>query len=312
MDMYFAVDQLAPDFFDNLAGAFAAAASINSNLSLFALIDASFEHVVDKKRPSEWKARATSLYANNEFVRLGDASPFLLPISGDAKEARRELFHVLKDASGIPMISFIACACSIDELSDSFQPFVDVGVDDGQRFLLRFADTRILPVLDGILQDEKNRSWRSKIEHWWMPDRTGQLAALGAPENGNDFDGQVDKLTLNKKSFDALIDAGESDALLDVIFDQNSDLLMDRLPSNAYIVVEKLKLQMQGFKIENFSDRVMFCTTAFAVGECFYMHPDFNKVLQSAEWLPGRLGDALSEISDDSWASVESMTSISA
>jgi hypothetical protein len=307
MNIYFAVDKLASDFIKNLSDALQSATSKNCNLSLYALIDAAFEYTKDSSKQSTWKSQAASLYKGTAHDRLTEASPYLLRLFDDPSEMRLQLRRILQTSSGIPMISFIASTLPIKELIATFKPFLEIRVD-AQCFLLRFSDTRILPVLDSILCNENIAGWRQEIMHWWFPDRTGNLASLPEHENNKQpFDPEKDSLSVSQGSFNLLIDAGESDAILGVISDQNSDLLKDKLPSEAYALVQRLRGKIAEFHIDNFPDIVMFCTTALATSECFHASQEFNKVLKSGAWTHGKLGDALSAIDDASWREIESM-----
>lgn len=311
MNMYFAVDKLASNFIENLAESFRFAISKNSELSIYALIDASFEYAQHRPQRFSWKSQATAIYDGTAFDELKDASPYLLPLSADLVIMRHELRKIFKVSSGVPMVSFIASSLSTSELCDVFKPFLEISVDDEQSFLLRFSDTRVLPVLDAILCKENITGWRRGIAHWWMPDRAGKIFSLPDYENNERiFNPEKNSLSLPQLSFNLLIEAGECDAILDAISDQNPDLLNDRLPSFNYALAHEMKSKIKKFRIENFPDVVMFCTTALATSEHFHTHPDFNAVLKSAAWRPGALGEAFSAIDDASWAAIESMSSL--
>jgi hypothetical protein len=208
----------------------------------------------------------------------------------------------------MPMLSFIASPLSTKQLIETFKPFLEISVDDDPGFLLRFADTRVLPALDSILCKENIGSWRQGIAHWWLPDREGNLTSLPEHASNNKIVAPLkNSLNLSQTLFNQLIDAGESDAILDAIFDQNSDLLKDMTPSVAYALVQRLKTEINGFNITNFPDTVMFCTTALATSEHFYAQQEFNKLLTSGAWVSGKLGEAFFNIDDASWAEIEMM-----
>lgn len=306
MNMYFAVNSITPNFVTSLVEAFQTARLSNADLKMYALIDASFEFLKPQKKIIHWKETASSVYQDISSDELLNASPYLLPISDISKKSP-QLHALLKTCRSMPMLSFIASPLSTNELIQTFQSFIEVATDDGQQFLLRFADTRILPVLDRILCKENNLEWRYGIAHWWQANRKGDLLAL--PDKDKDAK-TTDKKTLvlrmSDTSFNDLIDAGENDAIIDAIHDQNPDLLSDYLPSNVYAVIDDLKPPMTEFQITNFPDRVMFCTTALATSKYFYLQKDFNTLLISHAWQTGKLGAAFSNLDDASWAEIES------
>lgn len=309
MNMYFAVDKIAPDFVENLIEFISIAGARKDKLLIYALVDASFEYVKRRPNISAWEEQSTSLYEDTEFAGLLQASPRLIPIQGTPENMRQSLRRLVGACSGMPMLSFIGSTFSVNELKACFNPFLEIRVDDEQGFLLRFADTRILPILDSILCNEKASGWRHGIWHWWLPDRAGNLISLPNYESDQHLHGPAEKcLSVPQILFNQLIDAGESDAILDAISDQNPDLLKNKTPSALYELMERLSKPINKFEITYFSDKVMFCTTALATTEYFYTQKNFNSILRAAAWVPGKLGDAFAFIDEIIWDEVASMT----
>jgi hypothetical protein len=304
-NMYFATDQVAADFVEELNKAYVKAAAVDPNLSLVALIDSSFEFAKGGRDMPDWQAQATSLYEGTEHSGLTIASPCLLQLPSNGDELRSAISKLVDACSGCPMLSFIATSCCFDDLFNSLKHFIDVGTDDGQSFLLRFADVRILPALDAVLCKERTIGWREGIVHWWVPGRTGTLQALPTYEpNKRQANVPGGSLNLPALPFNMLIDAGECDAILDAIFDQNPDLLTQTNPSEVYFLIQRLKIKIDEFSIANFADSVMFCTTALATNEYFYQQFEFEKLLKSRAWESGKLGGAFSALSDESWEAI--------
>ncbi len=305
--MYFAFDQIASDFTEDLNEAFARATADDPNLSLVALVDSSFEFAKGSRDMPGWLAQATSLYEGTEHSGLTVASPCLLQLPPNGGELKSAISKLVDACSGYPMLSFIATSGSFDDLLNSLKHFIDVGTDDGQSFLLRFADVRILPALDAVLCKERTAGWRDGIVHWWLPGRTGTLRALPTYEPNKRQENVPDgSLKLPALPFNTLIDAGECDAILDAIFDQNPDLLTQVSPSEAYFLIQRLKTKIDEFSIANFADSVMFCTTALATNENFHQQFEFEKLLKSGAWENGKLGGAFAALSDESWEAISS------
>jgi hypothetical protein len=314
--MYFAVEPLAPDFIEKLTEAIQDAKAKNPDLLFYAVVDAAFEHARPRIKRTTWKDEAWSLYEDmTTQTALKDAAPHLVPLSDDPNDLQYQLVVLRKVGNGLPMMSFIGTTIrpiefpiKPAELMATFKPFFEVTAGDKQRFLLRFADTRILPVLDSILRDDNIAGWRHGITHWWLPDRTGKLISLPEyPNNDRPFDSAQDCLSLSAKSFNQLTDAGESDAILDAIAEQNADLLKGKQPAAAHAVIQRLKEKIAEFHIDNFRDVVMFCTTALSASERFYSNPKFKALLTSGAWTPGKLGEAFMTVDDDAWTENEAM-----
>ncbi|MET3135126.1 hypothetical protein AAKU55_005429 [Oxalobacteraceae bacterium GrIS 1.11] len=306
MEMYFAVDELAPDFASNLLDAFHSASLADGNLSMYALIDASFEYVKSSSPRTDWKNDAVSLYRNTIFDALKDAAPHLVKIHDDPNKAKLQLRRLFKICNGFPMVSFIASNLNLNALAKTFEYFLEINIVDEQKFLLRFADTRLLPLLDIVIRENTVFGWRQGVSHWWLPNRNGELDILPVYLCDNNSAGnENNQFSLPQISFNKLVDAGESDAIIDVISDQNIDILKINYPSNNYAIIQRLREKMLEFNIENFPDMVIFCTTALATSEEFYLQADFNLILKSRSWKVGKLGDAFSSLNDSSWAEIE-------
>lgn len=308
MEMYFAVDELPPAFMADLLEAFRLARLSNANLSLYALIDASFEYVRPSAGRKAWMDTAVSLYEGTALDALSKESPHLFGFSKEPAAARVQMHSILARASGMPMISFIASELDLDALAQTFKAFLEINTADGQSFLLRFADTRVLPVLDSILRDECGDLWRRDVAYWWLPGRDGNLQTMPVHHwSGGQEDREDNTFVLSQDSFNRVVREGDADAILDVIFDQNSEVLSQAKPSENYYAIRRLVPKMAELGVENFSDAVVFCTTALLTSENFYLHRDFNALLAEKKWIPGKLGEAFFEIDDDSWAEIEAM-----
>ncbi|WP_164557826.1 DUF4123 domain-containing protein [Massilia atriviolacea] len=308
MEMFFAVDPIAPDFADDLLDAFALAKRRNGKLALFALIDTSFEYANPRPGRPVWKGQETSLYRGSELDALANAAPCLFKLGDGHRLARVHIQRLVETCNGKPMLSFVASELDSSLLANTFQDFLEVKTVDQQQFVLRFADTRILAGLDAVLLAEATYGWRMGIVHWWLPDRKGALSELPALTcNEDDYCRAKNVLVLSQYGFNQLVDHGEIDAILNAIADQNPALLSTVLPSDNYCLIQRLLIQTNRLAIKSFPDVVMFCTTAMFTSEYFYLHPRFEQVLASKIWTPGELGNAFLAIDDACWAEAESM-----
>lgn len=309
MTMYFAIDKLADDFFDQLVQATTKAQNANQTLNIYALVDTAFFMLDKSLKQSTWLDDAISIYRDTALVGLSEASPHLLPINLLEKNTQQHFRKILHACNGKPMLSVIASHLPIDDLVYRFKPFLEISAEDEQTFVLRFADTRILPVLDGILCHEQLSEWRQGISHWWYPDRHGNLASL--PEIARQNPTKVRStmhLKLSQSRFNQLIEAGNADAILDAIFEQNPTLLSAKKPSYFYTTVQQLQRPLRTFEINNFTDIVLFCTTATATHAQFYEQTSFKAVLETKTWTIGALGSAFAEIDDAAWTEVTAST----
>lgn len=309
--MYFAIDKLADDFFDQLAQAATKAQKANQTLTIYALIDTAFFMLDKPSKQSAWLDQAVSIYRDTELAGLSEASPHLIAINLLEKNTQQHFRKILNACNGKPMVSVIASSLSIDDITNRFKPFLEISAEDEQSFVLRFADTRILPVLDGILCNEQLPEWRQGISHWWCPDRHGNLVSLPKYATQNSSKALTTAhLKLTQSRFNQLIEAGDADAILDAIFDQNPAFLVEKKPSHFYTMIQQLQIPIRTFEINNFTDIVLFCTTALATNAQFYEQTSFKALLEKKAWKIGALGSAFSEIDDSVWAQITVPTTV--
>ena len=311
MTMYFAIDKLADDFFDQLAQAAMEAQNADQTLTIYALVDTAFFMLDKSSKQSTWLDQSVSIYRDTELAGLCEASPHLIAINLLEKNTKLHFRKILNACDGKPMVSFIASHLSTDDLTNRFKPFLEISTEDEQTFVLRFADTRILPFLDGILCNEQLPEWRQGISHWWYPDRHGNLVSLPeyAPQNSSKIL-TTTHLKLTQTRFNQLIEAGDADAILDAIFDQNPALLAEKKPSQFYTMIQQLQIPIRTFEITNFTDIVLFCTTALATNTQFYEQTSFKALLEKKAWKIGTLGSAFAEIDDAAWDEITIPTTI--
>ena len=306
MEAYFAIDSLSAEFSTELASIFQAAHAIDSRQSLYALIDGAFEYARPRRKHVKWREGAVNLYASTALESLGDAAPFLLPVSNERQEQRKTLRSLQSNCTDMPMLSFIISTQTVTTLASSLHRFIQVEIDGLQQFVLRFADTRILPELDALMTSECQPGWRVGITEWIMPDRAGRLTRLPQYTPQGESTDNRPKMLLGSQTFlDRLVDAGFADAVLDAIFDQNKDLLLSNMPSVGYRTVHDLHTIAAEYRIDNFPDIVIFCTTGLATSKTFHCHPAFNSILKNRQWRTNQLGTAFAALNDQAWLEIE-------
>jgi hypothetical protein len=301
-EIYFAIDEFNEKSLSDLCRIVHTTISQNSNLKIYALVDSSFDLIARKRTNDDWEKDGLPIYRNTEYQQAERYGPKLIALSTEVGRFQSEADALLKKYSGIPMLSFLASELDIISLAARFKLSVNITVDEEQIFILRFADTRITGVLDKILREQNEINWRSGVDCWWIPDRRANFLPLPSFHASNSIENKnEDTLHLSQNKFSDLVDLCELDAIIDAIFDQNSDLIRQKNPSEVYEVVSRLKTAARNFKITNFRDLIIFCTTALATNEFFYSQIDFQNILRTMSYTPGSLGTAFSDLNDSSW-----------
>jgi len=161
--------------------------------------------------------------------------------------------------------------------------------------LLRYFDNRILPVLLQTLSQDQRQAFLSLGTRWAIPGRHGELQqfensdasqqpALGWP------------IQLDTAQETALIDAGEADALNDVLLSQDNPVLHAMSPPEQYERISELLDNAKTMQINQLSEQVAFCTLALELGTGFHEDPSWASHMQEVRAGRLRFSEALGRI----------------
>jgi hypothetical protein len=172
--MYFAVDPFIPaEAHDQLRQL---AITQPENLRWFALVDRAFDYESPKQAPAP---NAMPLYRRFDMESLLKVSPVLVPLEvGPQARFTNQIDALFEHCAGRPMLSFIASTGNAEDIAKAWEDLHFVHTDDGQRFLLRFADTRILNVLPECLTPGHWAALHKVLTCWITVNRRGRLQPL--------------------------------------------------------------------------------------------------------------------------------------
>lgn len=202
-----------------------------------ALIDGALDH---DRKPFALAGRAIRLYGQvSTLSDLVPASPYLLPLHGEAGTDIREMVSALAEhCNGRPMLSFLATRQSVDELVRSWLPFLQPEATDGDRYLLRFADTRVLAALPATLEAATWAALTSMVSRWLVVGREATLTSLpmtGVPQNSPMAMPSM-PARLSAAEVDRMLDAAMPDAIIDILYRQCPGVLQSCRPAVSHRV----------------------------------------------------------------------------
>jgi hypothetical protein len=223
--MYFAVNKPSTDL---LSQALMCVQANPSDGRWFALLDKAFDH--GSKSTMRWPHQTEAIYKGSHDIEA--ISPTLLALSPHSSDAlAQEMARLLRHCQGRPMLSFVQTTLEMSELTTAWQDVKWVHTEDGQRFLLRLADTR---VLSSLAQDLQPHNWErlcKPLLAWHIVDRVGSLQPLNMPmavPNGAETPKPHESLgafQINDKELALLLDAAQPDVLINALFEQIPDVL---------------------------------------------------------------------------------------
>lgn len=188
----------------------------------FALIDTAFD--AGRKRPFDLPAETLPIYHQGTLERLSGISPLLVPLDRNAVDPVLLTRRLLHHCDGRPMLSFIRSVATAEYLRDAWQNALEIETSDGQIFVLRFADTRITPVLAEPLLASVWGRLCGGVAEWRLIGRDCQLQELPLASTSERRD-ESKMPRLDDAMLAHLLQAGEADALASLLHEHVPDAL---------------------------------------------------------------------------------------
>lgn len=300
-----AINRQVPELQEQLTRAIDEALRAQSFLYAYALMDSAFsETCVARYRKMHVDANLVSLYHRTELEGLADMSPFLVQLPAEPALRAQSLATLLRIANGKPMLSFLVSALDLEFLKAHFSSVLQAETEDGQRFVLRFADTRILPVLATTLDKTQQSALFWPMARWWIINRTGELAALPLPHEGvqqQSATAPYSVLPLSAQQYSSLIDAAEADAIIEQLRLVAPEQCTVFQPGSLHQFVHEQLLHATRFGVESVPDRIAYCIGAFNTNGKLHESDYCAALFTEKQWKPGDLASALAELPEECW-----------
>lgn len=262
-----------------------------------ALIDSAFD---DGRKPIPWPTEAVPVYHQDKLHAFQPIAPVLLEFTIDDDNALRgEVLRLLRHCQGRPMLSFLHTKLEPLALRDSWQNVLEIETEDGESFLLRFADTRTTPAIASTLPSCAWHRLSRKIGQWLYVDREGNLQSLeSSPADSTPEDDAQSSIRITDKALGELVDSGQPDALAGALHEHFPDLLT---ATDGALTHQRLT-EVCGLAarngIESFPDVTAMAVAVCATNGKLLGDQQFAAWLSRRDYAPGELTDALSDYLD--------------
>lgn len=287
--MYFANDHLGTlELLDHALPIIAERPALN----WIVVVDQAFDY---QAPPLRWHAESVCLYDNTLMQQFDKVSPLLLPLPVNEPESlRKALINLFAHCEGRPMLSLIASEHSAMEIAEAWRPFQKVKTDDGQSFILRLADTRVLPALAVALPPAAWHGITHMLDTWYIINRKGDLESIPLAETVADADADIpDEITLDAEAVAMMLDLGQPDAVIAALHEQFPELLPNKGKADFYQRIATTCSLAKQHHIDAYSDlvalTVVICTSEQPLLDNAY----FNAWLSRHDWEDGAFTDAL-------------------
>lgn len=304
--MYFAFDPhdtatLAP----SLRQAFNSNIEISAQTSngyCLALMDCAFDH---GRRPLRWAAESVPVYrTTGRLAALSEVSPKLLVLSKpDSPEFEIEIRRLSRHCNARPMLSFLHSQVSAEELSEQWQKCLMLKTqDDSEPYLLRLADTRVLPGLATLPGTALWQALSQAVNQWVIIERTGMIQALNlakpvpspSSDDGN-RDGDAADMAITDKDLHHLLACCQADSVINAMEEQFPDLLPKSGHAKFYDHVAQACTLAEQHGIDAFPDVMALAMASHLTQGQVLRNLHLLQRLQQHQWQNGQLSEALSK-----------------
>ena len=260
-------------------------------LTWLALVDGAFDH---GQAGFALTAECHALYDYDGMSDLLAASPFLVVLAvDDAPRLQCELAALVRHRRERPMLSFMGTTASVSAVTTNFRQFANAAANDGQEFLLRFADTRVLPGLPAALRQAYWDGMTCLLSQWILIDRRGGLQELPLRAGRAALQG---RFQLSPAEFAMLVTNSEPDAVIDAIADGNPEALPGGSRAAIYDAVAGSCSLAQKYKVQAFPDLVALAYLGLLTDGQGLRDPLLNEILLGTGWRAGSLIEQLADL----------------
>lgn len=262
----------------------------------FALVDGAFDH---EKRALSWRTEKVQIYdTDTNLAALMEVSPYLVALPApDQTDFADQLRRLLQHCKGRPMLSFLSIESAAQTLRKQWQSCLMLPTaDDDEPYLLRLADTRVLPALASLQDKALWQALTHTIDQWWFIDRTGDLQALQVEANEKSISIRSDgalPLELSHKNLRYLLSCGQADSVVDAIAEQLPEMLPERHRAQFHEHVARACALAERQQVEAFPDVMALAVASeLTQGEILNDRRVLTR-LAERKWADGQLSDAL-------------------
>lgn len=269
----------------------------------YILLDACFDQNLPTVFP--WRRHVEgTLYDDTRLAGLNAVAPHLLRLPDDPEKQLTWLNELAASCSGKPMLSVLCSALPAQALIAHFRPYLLARTEDSLEWPVRWADTRVLPILIASLKPAEYTHFMAPIHGWSCLDRSGEMLEWLGDGLPYPAPADFDCWPLDDARFSQLVAEAEADAIIAALHDTQPDLFdLQEHATNHACVKKHLAIASQ-YGIESAGSRRHFAMLALMLNDDFAEHSAMQAVLKHT--LDG--GDYAAEIASlpaDFWQQTE-------
>jgi Domain of unknown function (DUF4123) len=207
------------------------------------------------------------LLGQDDSACVDGATPLLLRLDGQIGDtaATRPLRRLCATGCYASGISVIDSSLSLPALADALSQRCDAQLHGGPEMLLRLFDARVLEAFLDMLDADGQRALVGCASNWWWSSREGGLVPIVvSPWPEQDAFSPPWRLTEQQEA--ALLEAGEADAMVDLLSRHQVQALLDLPYPRRQPAVHQMIEQCRALNIGAISDQAAYCTLVLMSG----------------------------------------------
>jgi hypothetical protein len=228
-------------------------------------------------------AQAIDILTGESCVWRESASPVLIELTRDAVRSAicRGVAEALAKWRYANCFVFIESPHARDAVIQMLRERTEAVLPQNMPVLLRFFDSRVFAALLKTLSTNQLTSLLAVGSRWALPGRHGELHRIDSDAESAvvEFLWPID---LDTKQETALIEAGEADAMIDLLLNQNNAALLALLPPEQHQRISAALVAAKALGVEHLADQVAYCALDMELGSKFHEHEPWVSALCDA------------------------------
>lgn len=191
----------------------------------------------------------------------------------------KTLAWFLEHTQGTHCLSWIVSPLGLIDLREHMRQLMRVLAEDGSEYLMRYYDTRILPVWYQTLSAEQEIQAMGPINSWTYLDRDHMPCTVFGQGKANT--GASANFTITPTQEQALLDAALPDIVIQELTKLGNADLAALTPAESFrFIAEQIDKAKKQYGIKSVADLILFCELALSIGKNFDKLSSVAQILQ--------------------------------
>jgi hypothetical protein len=245
----------------------------------YILFDSS-QHMRFDQRLRQWGVAYRSLFDGYPENAFPEMAPLLIDITAESDTDSEVINEAMRVGQLKPCVSVLSSRQPLSALAKHLGAFHLIETPSGRLMVMRWYDTRILPVWLDTLTPGQRGFFTRDIEQWISLDRFGNEKQHILLSQGDVTpDAEPVPLQLDQQQLDQLFTAAEPDALIVELRTHLRAELKDVPQRELYPFIHDHWQLARKYGINDQDDQIQFLLLALFTSGAFIKNPDFAELL---------------------------------